>query len=224
MRAMTCILAAAISLSAAASPAADRQALVGNYNLHSDKFLGSGLTLRQDGTFNWILLSSLGEYRSVGVWEVKGARVLLTSRHGPLQFRLMTRQEFNPDKRPRPGIWAAAVVTPDAKRAVGDVEVKFESQSGKSAVTVSLPNGAAIVDMPASETWKRAGLRPNGSTADYQWFDIPAPASAARFAGFAVTNLDPGDYAFGTLELTRNNGDLVPAASIGLAGRYVKNP
>ncbi len=105
------------------------------------------------------------------------------------------------------------------------VEVKFEAQSGKTATAVSVANGDAIVRMPASERWVRAGLRRQGSKADYQWLAVPPGRAQERIAAFAVT--DPQwlrGQAFQKLALRVVKGGLqVDDADSSLArGLYAK--
>jgi hypothetical protein len=210
-------------LAPASQASPDKNALAGNYALQGATEVGSMLSLRKDGTYQWMMSYGNQDLASAGVWELKGKTVLLTSRREPLKFRLFTEDELSLKKQPKPGVWVAIVGVP-RQGPVSDVEVRFEAKSGKSAVASSLPNGDAIVDMPASETWTRAGLRPKGTSGQYQWINVPAKRSSARIAAFAIDNPQVMQNGFATMELTREKDDLVPTGETGIGGRYVKRP
>ncbi|QYF94735.1 hypothetical protein KY495_05980 [Massilia sp. PAMC28688] len=209
--------------SPASHAAPDKAALVGNYSLQGATEVGSLLALHKDGTYQWMMSYGNQDLASAGVWEVKGQNVLLTSRREPVKFRPFTEQELTFKKQPKPGVWVAVVGVPH-QGPVADVEVRFEAKSGKSATATSLPNGDAIVDMPASETWARAGLRPKGTSGQYQWMDVPAARSKARIAAFAVSNPQVLQNGFASMELKREKGALVPTGDTAIRGRYVKEP
>lgn len=210
-----------LSLLATAAHAAD-PALAGSYSLQGAMEMGSQLTLGKDGKYEWALSYGNQDFASMGRWELKNKRVLLTATQEALDFRLFKQDELSLKKSPKPGVWVAVVGIPHYG-PVADVEVKFEAKSGRSAIAKSLQNGDAIVDMPAGETWTRAGLRALGAAHDYHWIDIPAERAAARIAGFALKNvaaLQSG--GFKTMELKQENGALVVVGKPQLGGRYVK--
>lgn len=212
-----CLLAPALQ----ASP--EQDALAGNYSLQGVTEVGSMLSLRKDGTYQWMMSYGNQDLASAGIWEIKGQNVLLTSRREPLKFRLFTEQELTLKKQPRPGVWVAIVGVP-RQGPVADVEVRFEAKSGKSATASSVQNGDAIVDMPASETWTRAGLRAKGTSGQFQWITVPAARSSARIAAFAVANPEVLQNGFATMELKREKDALVPTGDDAMRGRYVKQP
>lgn len=205
------------SLANPASPAS----LAGQYSLEGAMEVGSMLALRPDGTYQWMMSYGNQDLSSAGVWVAKGNRVTLTAKREPLKFRLFTEDELNLKKDPKPGVWVAIVGVP-RQGPVADVEVRFEAKSGKSAVASSLPNGDAIVDMPASEVWVRAGLRAKGSTEAYQMLAVPARRGQARIAAFAIDNPGALQNGFASMELTHEKGALVPAGENAMRGRYVK--
>ena len=206
----------------AAPPALDQQALVGTYSLQDAHEMGSGLELRKDGTFRWSMSYGNQDLQSAGAWDIKGQRIVLTSKRQPLKFRLFTDAELNLKKNPKAGVWVAIIGVP-RYGPVADVEVKFEAKSGKTATATSQPNGDAIVDMPASETWTRAGLRAK-ETGDYTWVAVPPARGASRIAAFAVTNVDALQNGFATMELEQKGGDLVVVGDNAVPGRYVRRP
>lgn len=210
-----------LSLLATAAHAAD-DPLAGNYSLQGAMEMGSQLKLGKDGKFEWALSYGNQDFASMGKWEVRNKRVFLVATQEALDFRPFKQDENSFKKSPKPGVWVAVVGIPHYG-PVADVEVKFEAKSGRSAVATSVRNGDAVVDMPASETWTRAGLRAAGTAHDYQWIDIPAERASARIAGFALKNvaaLQSG--GFKTMELKQENGALVVVGKPQLGGRYVK--
>jgi hypothetical protein len=210
-----------LSLLATAAHAAD-PALAGQYSLQGATEMGSQLHLTKDGKFEWALSYGNQDFASMGKWEVRNKRVVLTATQEALDFRPMKEDELNLKKKPKPGVWVAIVGIPDYG-PVADVEVRFEAKSGRSAVAKSMQNGDAIVDMPAGETWVRAGLRAEGAAYDYQWIDIPADRASARIAGFALKNVSAlQSGGFKTMELKQENGGLVVVGKPALGGRYVK--
>ena len=205
----------------APAPAASSAGLTGQYALEGATEVGSMLALRPDGTYRWMMSYGNQDLSSAGVWVAKGDRVVLTAKREPLKFRLFTEDELNLKKDPKPGVWVAIVGVP-RQGPVADVEVRFEAKSGKTAVATSLPNGDAIVDMPASEAWVRAGLRAKGSTEAYQVLAVPAARGKARIAAFAIENVDALQNGFVSMELSQEKGALVPAGESAMRGRYVK--
>lgn len=216
-------LAWSFSASAADSAAAT---LPGHYYLQGVMETGSELLLKKDGTFEWMLSYGNTDEQASGEWRVAGDVVTLEAGNGGKepQFRVFEEAEMRIQKPAEAGVWVAIVGYPKVGPMPG-VEVKFEAQSGKTATAVSVANGDAIVSMPASERWVRAGLRRQGSKADYQWLAVPPERAQERIAAFAVT--DPQwlrGQAFQKLALRVVQGGLkVDNADSGLArGLYAK--
>ncbi|MDN2676243.1 hypothetical protein [Janthinobacterium sp. SUN033] len=218
---------AALAWSFSASAAEPAPAtLPGHYYLQGVMETGSELLLKKDGTFEWMLSYGNTDEQASGEWHVAGDLVTLEAGDGGKepQFRVFEEAEMRIQKPAEAGVWVAIVGYPQVGPMPG-VEVKFEAQSGKTATAVSVANGDAIVRMPASERWVRAGLRRQGSKADYQWLAVPAERAQERIAAFAVT--DPQwlrGQAFQKLALRVVKGGLkVDDADNGLArGLYAK--
>lgn len=223
-RLLACAALAWSFSASAADPAA--ATLPGHYYLQGVMETGSELLLKKDGTFEWMLSYGNTDEQASGEWRVAGDVVTLVAGNGgkePL-FRVFDETEMNIQKPAEAGVWVAIVGYPKVGPMPG-VEVKFEAQSGKTATAVSVANGDAIVSMPASERWVRAGLRRQGSKADYQWLAVPPERAQERIAAFAVT--DPQwlrGQAFQKLALRVVKGGLkVDDADNGLArGLYAK--
>ncbi|QKY00792.1 hypothetical protein G3257_16040 [Janthinobacterium lividum] len=220
--------ALALSFSAGAASAADPAAasLPGHYYLQGVMETGSELLLKKDGKFEWMLSYGNTDEQASGEWRVAGDVVTLVAGNGGKepQFRVFEESEMRIQKPAEAGLWVAIVGFPRLGPMAG-VEVKFEAQSGKTATAVSVANGDAIVRMPASESWVRAGLRRQGSKADYQWLVVPPVRAQERIAAFAVT--DPQwlrGQAFQKLSLRVVKGGLkVDDQDHGLArGLYAK--
>ena len=208
----------------AAEPAAS--SLPGHYYLQGVMETGSELLLKKDGTFEWVLSYGNTDQQASGAWRVTGDTVTLVAGNGGKepQFRVFEEAEMRIQKPAEAGLWVAIVGFPQVGPMAG-VEVKFEAHSGKTATAVSVANGDAIVRMPASERWVRAGLRLQGATTDYQWLAVPAARAQERIAAFAVT--DPQwlrGQAFQKLALRVVDGGLkVDDADNGLSrGLYAK--
>lgn len=208
----------------AAEPAAS--SLPGHYYLQGVMETGSELLLKKDGTFEWVLSYGNTDQQASGAWRVTGDTVTLVAGNGGKepQFRVFEEAEMRIQKPAEAGLWVAIVGFPKVGPMAG-VEVKFEAHSGKTATAVSVANGDAIVRMPASERWVRAGLRRQGATTDYQWLAVPAARAQERIAAFAVT--DPQwlrGQAFQKLALRVVDGGLkVDDADNGLSrGLYAK--
>ncbi|PIF13346.1 hypothetical protein [Janthinobacterium sp. 13] len=218
---------AALAWSFSASAAEPAPAtLPGHYYLQGVMETGSELLLKKDGTFEWMLSYGNTDEQASGEWRVAGDLVTLEAGNGGKepQFRVFEEAEMRIQKPAEAGLWVAIVGYPQVGPMPG-VEVKFEAQSGKTATAVSVANGDAIVRMPASERWVRAGLRRQGSKADYQWLAVPAARAQERIAAFAVT--DPQwlrGQAFQKLALRVVKGGLkVDDGDNGLArGLYAK--
>lgn len=220
------ILLASLWISAvhAKEPAASNGSAIGRYSLSGQTDVGSELYLREDGSFSWMLMYGNEDHSAKGSWKTVGKQIILTTASpGPLKFQVFANGDYNRTKMPKPGIWVALVGVPHVA-PVADVEVKFVAKSGKSATGVSQPNGDAIVDMPSTEVWARAGLRAN-STQQFQWFDVPADRAPGRIAGFAITNPESlRSIPFRTLALDREPGGLkVVDSGGGFTGTYVKS-
>lgn len=225
---LACWLACAALACAAPASAADQagSALPGHYYLQGVMETGSELLLKKDGTFEWMLSYGNTDEQASGEWRIAGDLVTLVAGNGGKepQFRVFEETEMRIQKPAEAGLWVAIVGFPKVGPMAG-VEVKFEAHSGKSATAVSVANGDAIVRMPASERWVRAGLRRQGSKADYQWLAVPPERAQQRLAAFAVT--DPQwlrGQAFQKLALRVVKGGLkVDDADNGLArGLYAK--
>ena len=219
----TLVLSSACLLGMTAS-AVDTNDPAGHYYLSGMTEVGSELLLKKSGEFEWVLMYGATDMAAQGTWKRDGQRIVLTP-HTPRpgKFRLFTESELSIKKDPRQGIWVAIVGVP-ATGPVAGIEVQFESASGRKATAVSGPNGDAIAQMPASETWKRAGLRRAGGKDAWTWFEVPAERARKRIAGFVVLN--PGELQpapFKTLSLSSSAGQLsVDENPMGLRGTYAK--
>ncbi|MEG1055288.1 MAG: hypothetical protein RSF79_24980 [Janthinobacterium sp.] len=211
-----------------AAGAADQGAsfLPGHYYLQGVMETGSELLLKKDGTFEWMLSYGSMDEQASGEWRVDGDKLTLVAGNGGKepQFRVFEEAEMRIQKPAEAGLWVAIVGYPKVGPMAG-VEVKFEAQSGKTATAVSVANGDAIVRMPASERWVRAGLRRQGSKAGYQWLAVSPERAKDRLAAFAVS--DPRwlrGHAFQKLALRVVKGGLkVDDADNGLSrGLYAK--
>ncbi|WP_215409398.1 hypothetical protein [Janthinobacterium sp. JC611] len=225
---LSCWLACAAFLCSAPAGAAEPAAssLPGHYYLQGVMETGSELLLKKDGKFEWMLSYGNTDEQASGEWRVAGDLVTLVAGNGGKepQFRVFEEAEMRIQKPAEAGLWVAIVGYPQVGPMAG-VEVKFEAQSGKTATAVSVANGDAIIRMPASERWVRAGLRRQGAKADYQWLPVPPARAQERIAAFAVT--DPQwlrGQAFQKLALRVVKGGLkVDDADNGLArGLYAK--
>ena len=224
----SCLVACAAFIFSAPASAAEPAAptLPGHYYLQGVMEVGSELLLKKDGKFEWMLSYGNTDEQASGEWRVAGDLVTLVAGDGGKepQFRVFEEAEMRIQKPAEAGLWVAIVGYPKVGPMAG-VEVKFEAQSGKTATAVSVANGDAIVRVPASERWVRAGLRRQGSKADYQWLPVPPARAQERIAAFAVT--DPqwlSSQAFQKLALRVVKGGLkVDDADNGLArGLYAK--
>lgn len=227
MKKLLLALAACAALSAM-SPATMAAAPVqGHYYLHGVTDVGSELMLKPDGKFEWALSYGNTDQHANGNWHLAGSDVVLvadSSRNEP-RFRVSSEEEVHFSRGAEPGLWIATVGVPDMG-PVSDVEVQFEARSGKTATAVSRPNGDAIVKMPATEQWARAGLRRKGTAEDFQWFVVPPRRAGERIAGFAITNPEVlGGQPFHELTLhVTDSGLQVADPESGLArGVYSKN-
>ena len=208
--------------------AADQAALAGHYYLQGVTEVGSELLLKKDGRFEWMLSYGAVDQQASGDWRVAGDAVTLVSGNGGKepQFRVFDESEMNIKKPAAAGQWVAIVGFPRVGPMAG-VEVRFEAKSGKTATAVTVQNGDAIVAMPASEIWVRAGLRRQGSSADFQWLVVPPERARERIAAFAVTDRQwLAGQAFQTLNLRLVEGGLkVSDPDNGLGrGTYIRQP
>lgn len=208
--------------------AADQAALAGHYYLQGVTEVGSELLLKKDGKFEWMLSYGAVDQQASGDWRVAGDAVTLVSGNGGKepQFRVFDESEMNIKKPAAAGQWVAIVGFPRVGPMAG-VEVRFEAKSGKTATAVTVQNGDAIVAMPASEQWIRAGLRRQGSKSDYQWLVVPPERARERIAAFAVTDRQwLAGQAFQTLNLRVVGNDLkVSDPDNGLGrGTYARQP
>ena len=208
--------------------AADQAALAGHYYLQGVTEVGSELLLKKDGRFEWMLSYGAVDQQASGDWRVAGDTVTLVSGNGGKepQFRVFDESEMNIKKPAAAGQWVAIVGFPRVGPMAG-VEVRFEAKSGKTATAVTVQNGDAIVAMPASEIWVRAGLRRQGSSADFQWLVVPPERARERIAAFAVTDRQwLAGQAFQTLNLrVFDDGLKVSDPDNGLGrGTYIRQP
>lgn len=208
--------------------AADQAALAGHYYLQGVTEVGSELLLKKDGRFEWMLSYGAVDQQASGDWRVAGDTVTLVSGNGGKepQFRVFDESEMNIKKPAAAGQWVAIVGFPRVGPMAG-VEVRFEAKSGKTATAVTVQNGDAIVAMPASEIWVRAGLRRQGSSADFQWLVVPPERARERIAAFAVTDRQwLAGQAFQTLNLrVVDDGLKVSDPDNGLGrGTYIRQP
>jgi hypothetical protein len=120
------------------------------------------------------------------------------------------------------GSWVAIVGVPRVG-PVQDIEVIFESKSGKTQTAVTDRNGDAIVKMPASEQWARAGLRRAAAKGDWQWLVIPPVRSKDNIAAIAVNEDEVRAPAFERLQLRLEKGGLeVSDGNSAIRGVYSK--
>lgn len=163
--------------------------LPGHYYLGGVTEVGSELLLKKDGTFEWSLSYGNSDQLASGDWHASATEVTLqTVKPGKAPaFRLFTEEEFTIKALTKQGVWAAIVGHPAIGPMPG-VEVMFEAKSGKTATAITQEGGEAMVDMPESEQWTRAGLRREGTKDDYSWVVMTPKRTAARIAGFAVTD------------------------------------
>lgn len=220
------LLAGTCLFGSLAATAAEPTDPAGHYYLSGMTDVGSELLLKKSGEFEWVLMYGATDMAAQGKWKREGQRIVLTPHApGPGKFRLFTEAELTLKKDPRPGIWVAIVGVPSTGPVAG-VEVRFESASGRKATAVSGPNGDAIAQMPAGETWKRAGLRRASSSDEWVWFEVPAERARKRIAGFVVLN--PGELQkapFTSLSLSSGEGGLtIDDNPMGLRGTYAKAP
>lgn len=199
--------------------------LAGHYYLQGGQSeVGSELLLKEDGKFEWALMYGAVDQMARGTWQQAGGLVTLTvaKREEPT-FRLFDEDELTLKKQPAAGKWVAIVGVP-RRGPVADVEVRFEAKSGRTVDAVSAQNGDAIVDMPPSESWVRAGLRRNGSGAPWQWLALPPVRTEARIAAFAVVNVETLLAApFERMTLRVGDGGLVIEEGLdGMRGTYAK--
>lgn len=218
----TAVLFFMVSPVALAAPA---PALPGTYYLSGVPEVGSQLLLQANGTFQWALMYGAVDASAEGTWRLKNQILTLTAAQPDREpvFRAFAEGELNVRLRPRSGTWVAIVGIPRVAPAPG-MAVRFEARSGKSAEAVSNANGDAVVNMPAGETWVRAGLRRQGSAAPWQWLPVPAARAQARIAGFAPDSTawfrTPG---FKSMQLkVEPKGLAIVSSEDGLSGTYVK--
>lgn len=212
----------------AADPPAAK--LSGHYYLEGVNEVGSELLLKKDGKFQWGLSYGAVDQQADGTWTVAGNKVNLvtSSPDGEPVFKLFTEDEFKKlgsHDEQMAGQWKAEVGIP-GRGGMPDVEIKFEANSGKSAIALTSGRGEAVVRMTGSEIWTRAGLRRKGSKGDYQWLAIPPRRAQERVAAFTLT--DPkwlGNQAFKTLsfDIVANGLKAGPESMLS-RGVYVMRP
>jgi hypothetical protein len=201
-------------------------ALAGHYYLEGGpREVGSELLLKDSGEFEWVLMYGAVDQAAKGTWKLTGKRLVLLPAPSPEPlFRMFREHDYHSTKPAERDRWIAIVGVPNMGPVVG-IEVRFEARSGHAATAVSKPNGDAIVEMPSSEVWSRAGLRRAGSNAPWQWFAVTPQRAQLRLAGFALTNLDAVRHApFASLTLRPEPGGLViDDQANGLHGTYAKH-
>lgn len=220
MKPLFAVAAMLVSLAASAQDSD----LAGRYTLQGAAEARSEMLLKADGTFDWRMAYGEIEFNTKGTWSARdGKATLVTDHNGIPNFRLFTDQEYKYVRNAEPGTWVALLALPSVG-PLPDVEVQFESASGKTVTAISPHNGYTIVKMADGEQWKRVGLRKKASTAPYQWIDVPSTRAAERLAGFTVTNHETLMPApFETLVLTRKGADLVMGSETGGTAIYRKN-
>ena len=201
-------------------------ALLGHYYLEGGSpDVGSELLLKSPDRFEWTLAYGAADYGAKGTWLRKGNRLVLTV-SPPVKpiFRIFTDEEYHSTRPAEDGLWIAVVGVPHVRPAAG-MEVQFKAKSGKAALAVSGRNGDAIVKMPSSEIWTKAGLRKAGSTEPWQWFSIGTKQAHARLTGFAITNPEAlQDAPFSSLALkVKPEGLVVDDSETRLRGAYTKH-
>jgi hypothetical protein len=211
---------------AAASQSPPAPGLAGHYYFEGEREVGSKMVLRPSGEFHWMLTYGAVDLSAQGTWRKTGKHVVLSpAPRAPGKFRLFEESELNLRKGSSPGTWVAIVGIP-YEGPVADVEVRFESKTGKTATAVSKANGDAIVTMAEGEEWVRSGLRRAGSKDKWVWIDVPSERAKARIAGFAITNLrEIQPPPFKSLTLVQQKRNLViNDKSFGIRGRYERHP
>lgn len=196
------------ALAADVEPDAAVKAVADQYYLDAGRDVGSMLRLHDDGGFEWRWVSNVDKHAE-GSWKFDGETIVLQAyTPGKPTFSLFRDEELARAKPAEAGTWLAIVGLP-GKGPMADVEVQFEARSGKTVTQVTLPNGDAQVDMPATEVWARAGLRRKGTSEAWQWFDIPPQRAEARLAGFSVDNIAQlGRAPFQQMRLVRQGRNL----------------
>lgn len=196
----------------AASPMSPKAAkLVGHYYAKNMREVGSELKLQPDGSFEWTMSYGAMDRYAQGHWVLERDEVVLTpdAPKGTPKLRLFEEGELRIRRPAEDGHWLAIVGMPGVGPATG-IQVQFQSASGKLTSAVTDRNGDAMVAMPATERWTRAGLRRQGDNGAWQWFDIPPARADARLTAFAVDDLSQvAPPPFDQLKLRRVAGKLV---------------
>lgn len=189
-RLLASVVLAWACLSSAGAAELNEAALAGHYWLKNVREVGGELLLRPDASFEWSLTYGAIDQFAQGKWRLENGKVVLQAAtpQGSPRFRLFEEDELNIRKPAEPGSWVAIVGMPRVGPAAG-MAVMFESASGKQWQAVSDRSGDAIVQVPASEAWARAGLRRQGDSGEWQWFAIPAARAEARLAAFAIDDI-----------------------------------
>lgn len=201
----------------ASTPSTDKQ-LPGVYYLEGGTEMGSTLKLAKDNRFEWLMSYGAVDQYATGTWKAdKGMVTLIGERPAEAPtYRVFEEHELRLKKPAEPGVCVAIIGVPRLGPTPG-IEVWFEGEDGPLGKAVSNISGDAILaDVPEGKVWKRVGLRRAESQDEWQWLDLPADRSAARIAGFAISDpllaLKP---AFQKLELKRS------AKGLQLDGRMV---
>lgn len=198
------------------------EGLVGHYYLEQVRETGSELILKETGEFEWMLSQGSVDQFAKGKWSAENGKVILdvTPAVETPTFRFLSEDEMN-FAPVEAGTWVAAIgvlgVAP-----LSNIEVRFLSKSGKIASAITKQNGDAIVTMPATEIWARAGLRTAGGTGSWQWFDINDQQAIARGVAFAARRSEIRSVPFKQLQLIRRKNGL-GFADNDVGGIYVKH-
>ena len=225
---LLCVLfTAATSLARAAGPApADASTLAGHYYLEGGPMeVGSELVLSPAGAFAWSLAYGAADYDVQGTWQRSGAHVVLQPAPSPEPAFVPYRADEYPEGfAAPPGEWAVATLI-DEGLGVSEVEVRYESRSGKAWRGLTDLDGASRIPAPAGETWVRTGLRRAGSTAPWQWFDVTPEGTARRAVVFRLTNARDLKHApFAAMRLRVEPAGLVVEDGLpALRGTYARH-
>lgn len=213
-----------LSLIANASLAADTTTLPGHYYLEGVRETGAELVLQPDGAYDWGMSYGAVDLRSMGKWNFQNGKLTLTSgAPEPMQFRVRRDDEVDITRKIGPNMLHAFVIL-GRRGPVTNLEMMFESKSGKRATALNTKDGGVGVPMPDTEQWTRLGLRQAGAK-HWQWVEVPAEQAKRRIVGFTVANpMVVAPPAFDTLVMKLDQGDLIMDGKSSNGGRYVKRP
>lgn len=222
MRALLHCSILSLSLIATASIAADKSTLPGRYYLEGMRETGAELLLRPNGGYDWGMSYGAVDMSSSGQWTFQNGKLTLTNGAPPaMQFRVLTEDEVNITRKVGPNTLHAFVVL-HGHGPVTNLELMFESMSGKRAAAFNSKDGGVGVPMPDTEQWSRLALRRVGAK-EWQWVDVPPDQAKKRIVGFTVTNpMVLAPPPFRTMVMKLEKGDLVVEGEDSGGGRYVK--